>query len=352
MKLVIIGKWPSLGSGGVATYTENLVSGMKGIRGLSMRFISFCNRRTAPCYDNMTTVFLRSYLIYRFLPFLALIRLAVELRRANPDAIIVQGINPSPYLICALLFPWRAKRMVIIHASVSRERVDLQRIRLNSLRHRLLVWFEMKAVETMDIALVVTPNLKKIFPSAILVERPYKVPLETDDSAIEERRTSTIPRIVHMPSNWKSKGTEIVTGAMRLLREEGLQFEFDLVSDVSHEESIHRMARSDLVIDQVNPSLGAYGMVSIEAMAMGKTAVCYLDWQLYADYPIRPPIISPEHPTSVSLAEIIKQLLYLESDTIEAMKKSSHEYVNRLHNPEAVARTVIDCFEIAYSRDE
>jgi hypothetical protein len=77
------------------------------------------------------------------------------------------------------------------------------------------------------------------------------------------------PVIVHAPSSRKRKGTEHVATAC-----EGLDVELDIVEGVRHDEARRRYERADLVVDQLNA--GWYGILAIEAMALGKPVLSYL----------------------------------------------------------------------------
>ena len=77
------------------------------------------------------------------------------------------------------------------------------------------------------------------------------------------------PVVLHAPSSRKRKGTEHVIAAC-----EGLDVELDIVEGLRHDEARRRYERADLVVDQLNA--GWYGILAIEAMALGKPVLSYL----------------------------------------------------------------------------
>jgi glycosyltransferase involved in cell wall biosynthesis len=77
------------------------------------------------------------------------------------------------------------------------------------------------------------------------------------------------PVFVHAPSSRTRKGTEHFVRAC-----EGLGVELEIVEGLHHDEARRRYQRADVVLDQLNA--GWYGMLAIEAMALGKPVVTFL----------------------------------------------------------------------------
>jgi glycosyltransferase involved in cell wall biosynthesis len=82
----------------------------------------------------------------------------------------------------------------------------------------------------------------------------------------EDRRR---PVVLHAPSSRRRKGTEHVVAAC-----EGLDVELDIVEGLRHDEARRRYERADIVVDQLNA--GWYGILALEAMALGKPVLSYL----------------------------------------------------------------------------
>jgi glycosyltransferase involved in cell wall biosynthesis len=77
------------------------------------------------------------------------------------------------------------------------------------------------------------------------------------------------PVFVHAPSSRTRKGTEHFVRAC-----EELGVELEIVEGLHHDEARRRYQRADVVLDQLNA--GWYGMLAIEAMALGKPVVTFL----------------------------------------------------------------------------
>jgi glycosyltransferase involved in cell wall biosynthesis len=77
------------------------------------------------------------------------------------------------------------------------------------------------------------------------------------------------PVFVHAPSSRSRKGTDYFVRAC-----EELGVELEIVEGLHHEEARRRYEQADVVLDQLNA--GWYGMLAIEAMALGKPVVTFL----------------------------------------------------------------------------
>jgi glycosyltransferase involved in cell wall biosynthesis len=77
------------------------------------------------------------------------------------------------------------------------------------------------------------------------------------------------PVVLHAPSSRRRKGTEHVIAACA-----DLDVELDIVEGLRHDEARRRYERADIVVDQLNA--GWYGILALEAMALGKPVLAYL----------------------------------------------------------------------------
>ena len=77
------------------------------------------------------------------------------------------------------------------------------------------------------------------------------------------------PVVLHAPSSRKRKGTEHIVAAC-----EGLDVELDIVEGLRHDDARRRYERADIIVDQLNA--GWYGILALEAMALGKPVLSFL----------------------------------------------------------------------------
>jgi hypothetical protein len=135
-----------------------------------------------------------------------------------------------------------------------------------------------------DQFLVQDPELGQYMPNAKIVPRA----LELDKWPHAGLEPTDKPIVVHGPSNQLVKGTKFVLEACEELKDEGLNFELKLITGMAHEEAVSWYRRSDILVDQLH--IGAYGVLAMEGMALGKAVMCYLREDLfkpvYGDMPI------------------------------------------------------------------
>ncbi|WP_274363648.1 glycosyltransferase family protein [Paenibacillus thermotolerans] len=120
----------------------------------------------------------------------------------------------------------------------------------------------------------------------------YTLPLAIDASSIKHAVPSihnNTPLIVHAPTNIEFKGTKYIESALEKLRNH-MKFIYKRIEKMSHREAMDWYMRSDIVIDQV--LCGTYGLLSVEAMAMGKPVVAYIRDDLRPWFPKDLPIVS------------------------------------------------------------
>jgi len=92
-------------------------------------------------------------------------------------------------------------------------------------------------------------------------------PVATDDNGVVT--------VVHSPNHRHYKGTRFLLEAVETLQSEGLPIELVLVEKMANEEAREIYRRSDVIADQF--LIGAYALLGIEGMALGKPVLCYLN---------------------------------------------------------------------------
>ena len=107
-------------------------------------------------------------------------------------------------------------------------------------------------------------------PQARIIPRA----LDLEQFPVPEPAPNKRPLVVHAPSRRSLKGSEFVIKAVDALKEEGLDFDFLVIEDMPNAEALEHYRRADIIIDQL--LMGWYGVLSMEAMAMGKTVIVYI----------------------------------------------------------------------------
>ena len=145
------------------------------------------------------------------------------------------------------------------------------------------------------------------------------------------------PVVLHAPSNRTRKGTEHVLAAC-----EGLPVELELVEGLRHDEARARYDRADIVVDQLNA--GWYGLLAIEAMALGKPVLTYLreeavgrtEEALGVEVPIVPV-------TKETLRETIARLA-ADPEERRRLGAASRAYVERVHDIDRIADRLLGIY--------
>jgi len=116
---------------------------------------------------------------------------------------------------------------------------------------------------------VSTPDLLESAPRA----EHLPVAIDLADYAMQPVRRA--PKLVlHAPTNRLIKGTRYVKEAFDALRPRFPGVTFRTVERMPWHELRALMAEADVVVDQV--FMGWYGMVAVEAMALGKPVLCFI----------------------------------------------------------------------------
>jgi glycosyltransferase involved in cell wall biosynthesis len=165
------------------------------------------------------------------------------------------------------------------------------------------------------------------------------VPPGIDLSAIEPvpPRAGGPVRVAHAALSRRRKGTELVVAACAEL---GL--ELDVIENVCHDEVGPRLARADIVVDQLNS--GWYGLFAIEAMAYGKPVVGYIHdeaaTRTAAAFGVEVPVVRT---TKETLATVL-QMLTGSDEERRSRGAAGRAYVERVHDADKMADRLIDIY--------
>ena len=156
-------------------------------------------------------------------------------------------------------------------------------------------------------------------------------------------------RIAHAPSNRQVKGTDYILAALENLRVRGFEFELILVEGMSHAQARQEYERADVLIDQL--FAGWYGGLAVELMALGKPVLSYIRQE---DLSFLPPDMARELPvlqvTEATVEQSLEQVLTMPRSELVAWARRSRAYVERWHDPHAIARRIKSDYEEALAR--
>lgn len=132
--------------------------------------------------------------------------------------------------------------------------------------------------EHVDRFVVQDPEMAQFFPEAEVIPRA----LDVESWAYVGVERKERPLVVHAPTNGLAKGTRYVLAAVEALKAEGLAFDFKLVRGMAHAEARRLYAEADVIVDQL--LIGATGVLTLEAWALGKPVVVNLRRDLFEPF--------------------------------------------------------------------
>lgn len=100
-------------------------------------------------------------------------------------------------------------------------------------------------------------------------------PIDTDALRPTERPTGTPVVVLHAPNHRRTKGTDFLMAAIEELQSRGVAVALQLVEGVPREQALKLYAEADIIADQF--CMGGPGVFAMEAMALGKPTLTYLD---------------------------------------------------------------------------
>ncbi|SDY16858.1 Glycosyltransferase involved in cell wall bisynthesis [Evansella caseinilytica] len=150
------------------------------------------------------------------------------------------------------------------------------------------------------------------------------------------------PLIVHAPSNFEVKGTKDVLDAISRLHITNCRFKFMLLSNLPYEQALQIYRRADIIIDQL--LIGSFGVVSLEAMALGKPVICYIRDDLLNRYPAHLPIVNANPDT---IYPTLKKLLRNPRER-KRLGVKGRKYAEKHHDPRLISQQLVEVYQRLY----
>jgi len=152
------------------------------------------------------------------------------------------------------------------------------------------------------------------------------------------RTDITQPIIIHAPTNRAFKGSEYVEQAIEDLRGK-VSFSYQTIEKTSHDEAMRKYLDADIIIDQI--LCGTYGMLSVEAMAMGKPVVAFVRDDVRSQLPEDLPIVVANPDT---IRDVLQELLQ-QPEKLQEIGIASRAYVERVHDVGSVIPKLLEIYE-------
>lgn len=194
--------------------------------------------------------------------------------------------------------------------------------------------------EYVDKFLVQDPELLQFIPEAEIVPRC----LILDEWPNIGITKNDKPLVVHTSTNDLIKGTNFIQKAVDELQSEGLQFEFKIIRGLPHIEAIEWYKKSDICIDNLHQ--GCLCVFALEAMALGKPTMIYINENVYKPYPEIP--IENVNPDNIKekLRELIKDY-----DRRQELSIKGRIFVEEHHDSRKVSKQLLGIYTDEMKKD-
>lgn len=187
---------------------------------------------------------------------------------------------------------------------------------------------------------VSTPDLLESVPHA------DHLPVALDVDAWQREATGTPPAdritVLHVPTDRRIKGTRWIERGLAEATARDPRIAFRLLERAAWREVRDAMAAADVIVDQV--FLGWYGLVAVEAMALGKPVVGFLrpDFEPLAES-LGLPLVRC---TKDDVGEVVAALA-ADPARRRALGEAGRAYARRVHDAAAVAARLETTYAVA-----
>ena len=194
--------------------------------------------------------------------------------------------------------------------------------------HRRIAGLVVRAAVVQDLELVtyLTGDYRAVYvaPFAINVEG-----LRQAEAAARPALGGPL-RVLHAPSNRQVKGSDAIERAVSELAD-GDRAELVTVNGRPHRQVLEEVACADIVVDQLNAETP--GVLSAEAMALGKPVLCEHDPAKFAAFARPSPVVAVQESTlATSLARLLD-----DEDLRVRLGEEGRAYAARIHHPDVAA---------------
>lgn len=133
-----------------------------------------------------------------------------------------------------------------------------------------------------DFCFVSTPDLLKNAPNAIWIPNPVDIS-SIENIAKDDQKENKILTIGHYPYYKNYKSEDNYSNTLSIFEKEG-KCKIVNIINISHSEALQAIAKCDIIIGKILPSIGWFGKLELESMALRKPVIAYVSEELYEKY--------------------------------------------------------------------
>ena len=134
----------------------------------------------------------------------------------------------------------------------------------------------------------------------------HSVPIDCDEIRPSISTPSTRPVIVHSPNHRNVKGTDYLIQAVDRLKSLGLECELRLIERVPRHIALELYKQADIIADQF--CIGTIGVFGLEAMALGKPVMAYIDHAHLGDPVFDHPVVNTNPENLIEVLAVLLQV--------------------------------------------
>lgn len=176
------------------------------------------------------------------------------------------------------------------------------------------------------------PYFDKVFP--------FRQPVDLTEVICDvPSKENNCPILLHIPTEPHFKGTEEIVSAVKQLKDEGLNFKFNLKRQLTQQEFYQEIQACDIYIDELK--CGSHGVTAVETMASGKPTVTYIREDLVDKFPQGFPLVNANPDT---IYDVLKELILSPAKRNE-IGIASREYVEKYHDLSVVCDDLIGIYD-------
>ena len=180
-----------------------------------------------------------------------------------------------------------------------------------------------------DLTIAPYHALRRMMPRCDLVFTPFSMSLR--ELAEAPPAANEVPVILHAPNHRHVKGTAELIAAVDELHARGIACQLRLIEGVPRSEALKMYGAADIIADQF--IIGAFGVFAIEAMALGRPVLTYLDEEMLGDPVFNYPLVNAHPENLTGVLEVLVQSPELR----ERLGRLGREAVARYLSPAALA---------------
>lgn len=152
------------------------------------------------------------------------------------------------------------------------------------------------------------------------------------------------PLIIHAPSRRGVKGTDHILAAVETLRAEGLSFNFQLIENLNHDQALEAYKKADVIVDQLR--IGWYGVLSVEAMSLGKAVLCYIRDDLAVNFNGKTPLLNTNPDT---ITENLRRVI-VDKQLRQSLSQNGYDWYTANHHRGVVTEKLIKVYDDVTSK--